>query len=450
MAALTSMACVEDIPNLNDPEQDDALFTNPTRDTIAAVTTGLLVGARSRIAPANGYIALLGIVGREAYNLDGADPRFIVEMLVGPLDFSSPVFGGGFWDDPYANLRIANILLDAVEQFDGFDDSEKAAIRGFNKTIQAVDYFMLISTRDDLGAVIEINTSIDLNVLGDVRCKPAVLAHIIDLLDSARTDLQAAGDAFPFPLSMGFEGFDTPETFIRFNRALAARAHVYAGNFDEALTALEASFIVRDEEQLDLGVYHAFSGSPGDTQNALNSVNIVAHPRVRTDAETDPATGMVDARVTRKLVELEMPVRNDAQMLESSDDFTAYRTGSDPVSIIRNEELLLLRAEAYLGLNNTSSAAADINWIRVNSGGLPALAEAEAATAAELLKQRRYSLLFEGHRWVDTRRLGNLADLLMEDERDDFTVPTFFPIPEPEIRARFPDDTSVTEVACVP
>ena len=445
--AFASSACVEDIPDLNDPGQD-SITANPTRASITAVTTGLLVGARERIAPANGYIALLGIVGREAYNLDGADPRFIVEMLTGPLDFSSLVFGGGFWVDPYANLRTANIVLEVIDNVADLSDAEKAGLRGFNKTIQVVDYFMIISTRNELGAVIDINTSNDLNILSDVRCEPAVYDHMISLLDSAADDLASAGDSFAFPLSAGFAGFDTPETFLQVNRALAARTHIYAGNFQAALTALEGSFLTLDADQLELGAFHAFSGNPGDTLNALNSVNIVAHPRLRPDAETNPDNGMIDARVARHLVELEEAVSNENQGLSSMDDFTRYVDGSDPVAIIRNEDLILLRAEANLGLGNTSSAAADINWIRVNSGGLTALPEADAATAAELLKQRRYSLIFEGHRWVDTRRLGNLDDLRMEDERDDFTVPANFPIPEPEIRARVPDPA--TTVPCIP
>ena len=449
--ALGSAACVEDIPDLNDPGQD-SLLANPTAASISAVTTGLLVGSRVRIAPANGYIALLGIVGREAYNLDAADPRLIVEMLEGPLDASSLVFGAAFWIDPYANLRTANVVLQVVDDVEQLSDEEKNGVKAFNKTIQAVDFFMLISSRDELGAVIDVTTGNDVNVLGDVRCKPAVLAHIISLLDEAASELANAGDSFAFPLSTGFAGFDTPATFLQFNRALAARAHIYAGNYAEALTAIGESFITLDADQLELGAYHAYSGNPGDTSNALNSVNIVAHPRIRMDAETSSTTGMIDARVARKLVELEEPVARAG--LSSTDDFTAYQTVDDPVAIIRNEDLILLRAEANLMLSNTASAAADVNWIRVNSGGLDPLPEADAATAAEILRQRRYSLMFEGHRWVDTRRLGNLEDLLDEDEdRGDgfapFTVPTNFPIPLPEVRARFPDDANVTTVGCV-
>ncbi|NIM60897.1 MAG: RagB/SusD family nutrient uptake outer membrane protein, partial [Acidobacteria bacterium] len=85
-----------------------------------------------------------------------------------------------------------------------------------------------------------------------------------------------------------------------------------------------------------------------------------------------------------------------------------------PIPIIRNEELILLRAEINIGMNLISDAADDINFIRVNSGGLDPRTNLDATNILdELLKQRRYSLLFEGgHRWIDMRRYGRLDDLL--------------------------------------
>jgi len=86
----------------------------------------------------------------------------------------------------------------------------------------------------------------------------------------------------------------------------------------------------------------------------------------------------------------------------SSFGFTRYGSNVASVPIIRNEELILLRAEANIGVGaaNFPTAGQDLNFIRVNSGGL-ALKTFTAATPpatmiAELLHQKRYSLLFEG------------------------------------------------------
>src|SRR6266508_4773299 len=140
-----------DVPNLNSPALDD-LLNNPTRSKIATAATGLLIGTRAGIAAQNGYVSLLGIVGRESYNFDPADPRFVTEMLLGPLDGGSPAFGGNLWANPYRNIRNGNLELAALTKVPLVTDAEKEAIRGFTQTIQALDYLQVINTRDANGA----------------------------------------------------------------------------------------------------------------------------------------------------------------------------------------------------------------------------------------------------------------------------------------------------------
>src|SRR5213593_3790946 len=147
------------VPNLNSPALDD-LLNNPTRSKIATAATGLLIGTRTGIAAQNGYVSLLGIVGRESYNFDPADPRFVTEMMVGPLDGGSPAFGGNLWANPLRNILNANIVLTVVDRVPAMSDPEKEAVRGFAQTIQAFDFLKMINTRDVNGA--PIPTGIDL------------------------------------------------------------------------------------------------------------------------------------------------------------------------------------------------------------------------------------------------------------------------------------------------
>ena len=79
------------VPDLNNPAIGD-LQANPTRGGVVTATQGLLIGARANIAPFNGYIAELGVLGRESYVWNAGDPRFITELLRGPLDGGSPRF----------------------------------------------------------------------------------------------------------------------------------------------------------------------------------------------------------------------------------------------------------------------------------------------------------------------------------------------------------------------
>ena len=95
LALVPVTGCDLFVPDLNNPPLDD-LEVNPTRVTVGAACTGLLIGNRRNRAQANGYTAQLGILGREAYNFDQADPRFFGELLEGDLQRGSP-FGGNFW-----------------------------------------------------------------------------------------------------------------------------------------------------------------------------------------------------------------------------------------------------------------------------------------------------------------------------------------------------------------
>lgn len=429
--------CSLDVGDLNNASTDE-LETDPSIAAVTAAATGLLIGHRERIADQNGYLALAGVLGREVYNLNvETDARFVSEMLKGAaLDAGSPRFGGNFWADRYANIRNANVLLDAVEKVP-LPEPDKAAIRGYARTIQALDYLILISTRDDAGVVLDVDRPFGAD-LAPIRCRDAALAFVGELLDEADGDLEAAGESFPVPLSSGFEGFDTPTSFRTFNRAVRARAAVYAEDGAAALAALEDSFLVVDEAdpQLGLGVYHVFGTSAGDTRNGLTDPNIYAHPSV-VEAAVDG-----DLRLARKVREVsgeaDDPIKVIAEEgIEARYKFTIYPTSTTPTPIIRNEELVLLRAEAHLLEGDLEAAAEDLNYIRRVSGGLADRDDLTTAAAVtdELLYNRMLSLLFEGgHRWIDMRRYDRL-DLLPLDD-DDHAVHPVFPIPTAERDAR--------------
>jgi hypothetical protein len=427
------------VPDYNNTSLDD-LSNNPTPTKIQQASQGLLVGTRVGIGEQNGYVSLLGIVGRESYNFDPADPRFITEMLIGPLDGGSPAFGGNLFAAPYRNIRNANILLGAVDKVVGLSAEQKSAVLGFAKTIQALDYLNVINTRDDLGAPLDVNIG-PTAAPAPIVAKAAVFTFISTLLDEGMTALNAGGTAFPFSLSPGFSDFATPADFVQFNRALKARVEVYRLNYAAALTALSASFL-DTSAPLTLGAYHSYSTGSGDTQNALFDPTgraIMAHPSIVTDAELKP-DGTRDARVLAKVAQLPDP--RTVQDVTSDRVFSIYNSNTASIPIIRNEELILLRAEARYFSGDLLGALNDINLIRTTSGGLAARGPflSDSDFIAELLKQRRYSLLFEGgHRWIDTRRFGLLGTL--PRALPSHTVPTRFPFPEAECLARVPAPT---------
>lgn len=430
-ASVAGAACGSlEVPDLNNPS-NESLTQTPTRSGVLAAATGLLVGHRAGVSGANGYVSMMGVLGRESYVLDPADPRFVTEMLVAPqLDPGSAVFGGNFWAAPYANIRNANTLLAALDGVAGMTDAEREATRGFAKTIQALDFLVIVNTRDTNGGPIDVSRPVN-QTLAPIATKDELFAHIGQLLDDAKTHLAAGGATFPFPLSSGFAGFNTPAKFLQVNRAIQARVAVYRGRFAEALTALGESFI-SDTASLNLGAHHAFGAGSGDVTNTLNAPTIYAHPSVLADAEKKVDLTL-DNRVVAKLKKV---TSRTVQELTSDQGFAAYTSTTSSIPIIRNEELILLRAEANIGLGNVAAAATDLNLIRVQSGGLAARGDLDATNILdELLKQRRYSLLFEGgHRWIDARRHGKLATL--PKDKPTHTVHERYPLPVAETDAR--------------
>lgn len=421
------------VPDFNNPSLEE-LENNPTRSLVNTAAQGLLIGTRNQMGARNGYVSLLGILGRESYNFDGSDPRFITEMLDGDLDPGSPAFGANLWNLRYRNIRNANIVLNSLDVVQGFSPQELEAIRGFTKTIMALDFLHVINTRDSNGAVIDTNRPVDAEP-APIVSRENVFAHIATLLEEARGHLQSGGSSFPFLLTSGFDGFDSPSTFLEFNRAIKARADVYAGDFSGALQALGESFLDPDGA-LDLGVYHTFGTGAGDAQNSLfdpgDSPDILAHPSAFSEAELK-ANGEIDDRIAAKIRD----VSSQTQLGVTTDKaFSLYTNSGSRIPIIRNEELILLRAEANVGLGQVGPAADDINRIRERSGGLAPRTDLTAVNILdELLNQKWFSLLFEGgHRWIDMRRYNKLSELPLD-------VPTHqvndrFPIPEAEQLAR--------------
>ena len=86
----------------------------------------------------------------------------------------------------------------------------------------------------------------------------------------------------------------------------------------------------------------------------------------------------------------------------------------------RAAEMLLIRAEAAADANDLAGAAQLIKQLRdARLGGSQPLPSYSNQTEAfgGILDERRLELLFEGHRWVDLKRLGDRGNRAID--RDD-------------------------------
>ena len=410
------------VPNYNNPTP-----TGLAGDPVGGVqlsANGLVFQLRAQIA---GFISGAGIMGRESFNYTPTEGRSTTCWLQ-KQDYAC---GGGsaFWNGFYTEAKDAKTFLATIEATAGLSAEQKEGARGFAKTLEAYS-FAFVAERGKYGGPTDISD--DPRVLTPFVSRDSMYNYVIGRLDQAKTHLAAAGAAFAFTLNSGFTGFSTPATFIQFNRALAARYNAERASlhnpacgangtacYQLVLQNLTDAGSFVDATNLTKGPQWIYSTAAGDATNGLakaSSPFIVAHPSIKTDAPVR-ADGSYDLRYQSKIVTLATAVTTGSAVpgISTDQDFKIYPTQSTSIPMIRSEELILLRAEAEWFTGAKAAAIADINMIRANSGGLAASSLTTASSddefITELLVQRRYSLLFEGHRWVDVRRLGKLTTL---------------------------------------
>jgi hypothetical protein len=265
----------------------------------------------------------------------------------------------------------------------------------------------------------------DPNHLGPFLSKDSSLNAIQTLLNTANNDLQSNGATLPFTTSLYS---NVASDFSRLNRAFAARVAIYRQDWTQAGTTLTASFFSLNGS-LTFGSYHFFSTAGGDQLNPQyfplnsNGETRVVEPSFITDA----AVG--DKRVTAKTSKRSATAFQDG--LQSDYDFYVYQTNVASIPLIRNEELILIYAEAQAQTGNTANAVSAINVIRT-AAGLGAYGGATDLNSLinEILNQRRYSLFGEGHRWIDMRRYNKLNSLPLDRVGDH--IWTQFPRPATE------------------
>ena len=442
-------------------------LNNPTQANVSAAMTGLFSATRQDI---EAVIWRLGSMGREAINLSGNNQPDYQEPYFGPL--SSTQFGGSIWGNEYSAIRDANIIIDGAPKSPDMTKPDIALTLGVAQTLKALMFMYVIETRAQYGAPVNVDVPATAPPAPFVS-EDSVWATILHTLDSARTNLAAgASGNFVFPFPSGYSNFNTIAEFRQFTWALTAKAWCFratvtsppsAAFYTNALPALDSSFLATGGDFLN-GPYYNFSNNAGDTPNNLSEPltgnTYYADTFNITNAQKQSG-GALDQRVLNKIDTLPVGVTPGGQggipQIQGYYKFSVYfvngsPTPTAPIPIIRNEELILLQAEALLGTGNIGGAVADLNIVRTTAGHLPNYSGAltTAAVTNELLYDRRYSLLWEqGTRWIDARRFGLLAAAPPTGIQPGWStvtwpvppngapnVPTIMPVPQTECLAR--------------
>jgi hypothetical protein len=410
-------------------------------------------------------IRALGSFGRETYYMFITDGRFIT----GPYrDWrqNNAFEAGSQWAGRYQNYRNAYRAIQLINTSPTAVSpttlvaAEKTGALGVLKTFIALDMLHVIEARDSIGAVVDMTD--DVNAVLPIVSRDSAYTWISAKLDEAKVHLDDTTATFYFPMHSGFSAFgvaaNTRAGFVQFNRAIKARVEAKRGSlgcgascYNNALTALGQTWIANlDSTNRDKGVYVIYSTSAGDVLNGASFTgdkNYYVHPQIdsiqgvgqddRYRRKVALSTSACTTKYTSPQTEVHVSATHRA---------CTYPTNVTPIPIIRNEELVLLRAEAEWFTGNQTGALADLAAVRVGSGatrGGTAVDTFPTPTTDDqfeekLLLQRTLSLYQEGHRWVDYRRFGKLAELgtLAQDMAQGFTVAPYSVLPSQECDSR--------------
>lgn len=379
-----------------------SVLNNASKAQLDGLAIGQIARARNGV---DAYLQVMGTLGKELFNFNTTESRWMTELNgLRPIDNSA--FYNGATTSFGPPIRQANTLLASLDKTTAVSEEQKNGYRGLANTFKGLAYLYQLNAQYTNGVRLNVEDALKPSKFASYE---ESLAGIKKFLDDGAGQLDKAGAGFAFALPSTYAGFNTPANFKKFNRAIALRVALYQKDWAGAATILPQTFYSLTGD-LNAGPSHAFNPTSPDVPNPLlntSSVRIVAVDKLVTDAEAG------DKRISSKLTTLDKALEYTSGTVVSSKYlFKTYTGANQSVSIIRNEELILAAAEIAAQQGRTADAVAHINVIRKAAGITDYKgATTQSALIDAILKERLYSLWYEGHRLVDMRRYGKIAEI---------------------------------------
>lgn len=333
---------------------------------------------------------------------------------------SSNVTMSGVWQQAYAGIYQANTVIQSLSENppSGLSAEQTRAFIGEARFLRALFHLDVVKLYG--GAPIATTTEVtELSTLPR-ETEAASYAFITSELETAATEL--AG--------VEFNVYRASEWAAK---ALAARAHLYAGNTQRA-GELANQVIESGAFEIDPNYKDIFT--PGESSSEVifrvfSSVNdqigaaFWFNPNGRFEYAVSPQQeAAYEAGSERAMIALN---ESDPAGRFFVTKYSDVATGTDQPVVLRLAEMYLIRAEANLG---TSQAVADINVLRERAG----LDDVSSVTLDRILEERFTELAFEGHRWNDLKRTGAINEVMSEINPATWQpTDALLPVPQREI-----------------
>lgn len=394
---------------------------------------GLIKGAYNRFS-SSGYYGRDYLVTNEVRTpnvfANGTSGRFTTEAAFAQLPNSIYM-----WDNAYATIAIANILISTdVTTLEG-DQEYAKHIQGQAYAIRALAHFDLLKTygQQYVGGDLGVPYVTTFKGGDDFPERDSVESNVENILD----DLQTAFDL------MSSDFFDTSREFMSKYTAKALESRV-AVQFERWETARDAAKAV-----IDSGVYSIVSEgeyvSSFDDDGGSNSIFEIAQST--TDYPGSDRIDFIyrggtygDIEVIPEVEDIygDGDVRADILGFEGDKlrNIGKYPNIGANIIVIRYEEVVLNYAEALFQLDNTSEA---LTWLNK----IPMARNADLYSEVNvdnILMERRKELIFEGlYYWdllryeMDIEKVSPLQNIMETIPFGDYRLA--YPIPLNEIDA---------------
>lgn len=325
---------------------------------------------------------------------------------------------------PYVVIASANIVLRDIDKFTTAANQKEAnRIKGQAMAIRAfahfnlMQYFAVKFDRNSNDLVLPYTKEFVVST----EAKPARLTNK-EYYDNIFADLsQAATLLSNVDKQINAAGSTRPLIDLTVVNAMQARIYLYAGMWNEAITAATSVINARPLVTLDQNAFSGMynqtalgeivwniqfeSGQSGPTFLVYFATNQRSYFRPAFEVATATgATGLIKANDIRYNAYFTniggglalTKYKGKGAVSDGNANFPVFRTG----------EMYLIRAEARARSNQESLALNDLNTLRAAriAGYIPVVTLTSSALLQAIADERRAELIGEGHRFFDLKR----------------------------------------------
>ena len=429
----------------------DLAISDPfqTRDGLQALLFSIYDALQSSAYYGRDFVVIPELLADNAEITSNNSNRFINQANNAPNNHV------GIWAANYRNINRANLLLQFIDASTA-SASEKTAWKGEAYFLRALLYFDLI--RSYARNPQYLNTSPDGTFdLGVPIIKTGVLNQsaitfpardkIAEVYDFIMQDLVQANNL----LTNTQNGGTASRARKVAAQALASRVQLYRGNWAESERWSDSVLLQGVAKFADASTYFNTNGTPpswgnGHIESIFTITFVTAEPNAGSDAlqyiyyrnlsVTPSIQGYADVTARPQLLtafattgsgtattsaDLRFQKLISIQVKSGQTVFYTLKwpgtkspgnPGFDDIMVLRTSEIILNRSEARARQGKEALAIGDLNQTRTRAGyaafptsgaGTPT----GAGLIAEILKERRLELAFEGHRLYDLLRTGS-------------------------------------------